>query len=271
MIDDTLYDYNFLKSDKKLGLTVIVDGVNVYDKCNADLIDYEVVPATINKDIYKHLGKHDYRLNSFSLGEMLLNLSFYLGADTQHNAFMNLNNLLSLFLNKIPIIKIGDTDFEYVCVIESSDVVHTTVKHYYKVDLVLNAIKRLSLVSLTFDNTTSTKKIKYSGSIPCGINIVFVTNKNNSTVRFKLNDGEQYTFYKTNEDYNTFNIDGIKGKILAATSYNNYVSGNTVNWFLNTDIIDFPKLVYGENTLQILTQLSDIQNIKVEYYPLFVI
>ena len=65
MIDDTLYDYNFLKSDKKLGLTVIIDGVNVYDKCNADLIDYEVVPATINKDIYKHLGKHDYRLNSF--------------------------------------------------------------------------------------------------------------------------------------------------------------------------------------------------------------
>lgn len=259
----------------KLGLTVTINGDDVYNICNADLIDYEVVPSTITKDTYKYLGKHNYRLNSFTLGDSSLQLRFYVGGITEQLAQININTLLSYFINKVPVVTISDTEFEYVCVLSSVESANTTVDYYYEVKLTIDAIKRLPLVNVERDNPIGGYNIVYNGDIPSGLNVIFQTINNQSSVSFNVKDPSgninSYTF-RGIANYSIINLDGINGKIYVATSLNNLESGNVVNWFLKTDIIDFPKLYYGKNSITITSGVNNkISKIIWQYYPLFMV
>lgn len=259
----------------KLGLTVTINGDDIYNVCNADLIDYEVVPSTITKDTYKYLGKHNYRLNSFTLGDSSLQLRFYVGGITEQLAQININILLSYFINKVPVITISDTEFEYICVLSSVESINTTVDYYYEVKLTIDAIKRLPLVNDEVDNPLIVHNIIYNGDIPSGLNVILQTINNQSSVSFNIKDSSgninSYTFSDI-ANYSIINLDGINGKIYVATSLSNLESGNVVNWFLKTNVIDFPKLCYGNNSITVTSGISGkISKIICQYYPLFMV
>lgn len=259
----------------RLGLTVLVDNNNVYNICNADLIDYKVVPSPITKDTYKYLGKHNYRLNDFKLGNLSLQLRFYVNGNTEQLAKENVNILLSYFIRKVPIVSISDTLYEYVCVLSSVECENTTVDYYYEVKLTLDAIKRLPMVSVEDTPSVMNRNIVYDGSISSGLNVTLVTINNQSSVKLRFTDSlGNISFYTFNDlgNYSVINLDGINGKVLVATSLSNLRSGNSYNWFLHTDITDFPKLTKGTNYLYVVTGVSNkVSQIIWQYYPLYMV
>lgn len=272
------YDDNYYAIDRKLGLSVLVDGESVYMSCNADLIDYSVSPPEISKNIYKYVGKHAYRPITFSLGNSNLVLRFYVGGSTEELAQKNVNVLLSYFIDKTPVVKIGDTSYEYVCSLSDFTSEYTKVKHYYEVQITCNAIKRLPFKEKPISFTSGAiQEFDYEGTALAGINVIFVVSSSNSQTKLPFyiqNPDGVITRYEIgiSGSYKAFSIDGLNGKVLAGTTLNAIDTGLGNNWFSNTDIIDFPVLKSGKNKIGVTSfNTAYLSQCIVRYYPLFTV
>lgn len=259
--------------DNQLGYPVIVNGKNLYDY-NADLIDYNLVPVQIAYDVFKKIGKHNYIINQYQNDNNGIDFSFYVGGATYTEAQLNINRVVGEFQKDAPVIvSIGDSDFEYVCILSSVMVSYTKVLHYYKLDISVIAVKRLPMVKLTYNAIEVAEPIyiENTGVIPSGMLLYINSSKIGSQIKVTYGQEINTTITISNANlYNYHVIDGLDGRVLrgdaASPNFENYI-----NNFQNTDLFQFPVLYPGENTISIEAAANDIVNLEIRYYPTFLV
>lgn len=272
------YDKNFLFKDRQLGQNTFVNDKNIYDEFDADLISITPSVPAIEKNIYKSIGRHTYRINTFNMGNNGIELKFYIGGHTQQEAELNVNKLLSEFIDKTALVKTDGIDFEYVCVIESFNTEYTGVEFYHLVTIVANAIKRLPVVKYDFGSGffSSVEDViitfENNGIVNSGLDIVIRFSGGNSftvSCLTKTNKISEISFTDLSTSNYYYKIGGLDGVV--------YRSGNSgfnspVNVFLNTDLVDFPIVKPGENSLEFIQQTAgQIKSASVSFYPTFIV
>ena len=261
------YISDYVNKDKHLGIPCIVDGRDVYDLYNADLIEEpELSPENIDSDFFSNAGGSSFYINYFKMPSFSMSVKFYVGGSTSLEAQTNYSKFISYFNGRVAVMQFGDTEFEYVCSLKSFDISYTNVKYYYLLSITFNAIKRLPKVSAIISNNISSGFIINNvGTKDSGV--ILVIDGTYSSLNIVVND-------------NTINVtdipsgkilvlDGLDGVIAAADSYDDYKDGDYLNLFLYSDIIVFPKLLPGVNNISVSG--GTIQNVIIEYYPLFIL
>lgn len=273
---DKPYDDKYGLTDPLLGDSVTVNGVSLYDY-NADLIDYEPVIATITNDLYKRVGRHSYIINRQTFGNNGIKLRFYIGGVNFQQAQINCNKVLRELSKDVVVINIGDTEFEYVGVLNSYTTKYTEVSHYYLLEATMIAVKRLPYIVKEFTETQVAQGIVINndGVINCGVLVAIEGLLTDSSIKVVVNDVEidvnNFSSYK----YHI--IDGLNGKVLCDsveegifTDLDSSEFEHTTNNFINTTLVEFPYLVPGNNTMNIVCDNNSISRVIVKYYPLFV-
>ena len=277
-IYDYGYDKNFLFKDRQLGQNVIINDKNVYDEFDADLITAATLPPQIDKSIYKSLGKHKYNINTFNVGGNSLELMFYVGGHTYQEAQLNVNKLIQEFIDNTVIIKLDESDFEYVCVIDSYKSEYTQVEFYYLVTIIASAVKRLPLVKLDYGSTyfTENTEVEFTfnnnGVINSGLDIIIRFGGDTSfTINCKGKAGKTNLINFTNISSSNYyyKVGGIDGVVHRA---GNTAFSTFINVFLNTDLIDFPIVKPGDNIVKFIqNSTGKIKSVSLQFYPTFVI
>lgn len=271
------YDDKYGLTDPLLGDQVTVNGVSLYDY-NADLINYEPVVATITNDLYRKVGKHSYIINRQTFGNNGVKLRFYIGGTNSQQAQINCNKVLRELSKDIVVISIGDTEFEYVGVLNSYTTKYTEVSHYYLLEATMIAVKRLPYVVEEFTESQAINGIVINneGVINCGVLIAIDGLLIDDSIKIAVNNVEcdinNFSSYK----YHI--IDGLNGKILCdSVEEGIFVDSDSnefehaTNNFINTTLVEFPYLVPGNNTISITCDAGSISKVIVKHYPLFVI
>lgn len=271
--DRELYNVDFTTLDSQLGYSVVVNGVNLYGLCCADLISYDLVPAKINYSSFKNVGKSSYFLNQYKNNDNGIKFSFYVGGASYQEAQININKLINAFQSNAPVIvKIGDTDFEYVCILTDVSVSDTDVFHYYKVVLTTIAVKRLALVSTTFNSSAISSGITITnqGTVPSGVLLFLSTSKTSQEIQIRYGQNNIFKTITINNAnlYSYHVIDGIDGRVLRGASYSTSFT-NYVNNFGNVDLYEFPVVCNGDNQINFIQTSGDITQLTVKYYPVF--
>lgn len=274
---DKPYDDKYGLTDPLLGDPVTVNGVSLYDY-NADLINYEPVVATITNDLYRKVGKHSYIINRQTFGNNGIKLRFYIGGTNSQQAQINCNKVLRELSKDIVVINIGDTEFEYVGVLNSYTTKYTEVSHYYLLEATMIAVKRLPYVVEEFTESQAINGIVINneGVINCGVLIAIDGLLTDDSIKIDVNNVEcdinNFSSYK----YHI--IDGLNGKILCdSVEEGIFVDSDSnefehaTNNFINTTLVEFPYLVPGNNTISITCDAGSISKVIVKHYPLFVI
>ena len=278
MFNDRLpYDDGYCLLDPMLGDSVVVNGNSLYDY-NADLINYEPVVAQITNDLYKKVGRHSYIINRQTFGNNGIKLRFYIGGANFQQAQINCNRVLRELSKDIVVINIGDTEFEYVGVLNSYTIKYTDVYHYYLLEATMIAVKRLPYIVDEFTESQITQGVTISndGVINCGVLIAIDGLLTDNSIKVAVNDVEidinNFSSYK----YHI--IDGLDGNILCDsveegifTDLDSSEFEHATNNFINTTLVEFPYLVPGDNTINITCDNNSISRVIVKYYPLFVI
>lgn len=271
--DRELYNSDFTTLDSQLGYPVVVNGINLYGLCCADLISYDLVPAKINYSAFKNIGKSSYFLNQYKNNDNGIKFSFYVGGASYQEAQININKLINVFQSNAPVIvKVGDTDFEYVCILTDVSVGDTDVFHYYKVVLTTIAVKRLALISSTFQSSAIASGITITnqGTISSGILLFLSTSKTSEEIQIRYGQNNVFKTITINNAnlYSYHVIDGIDGRVLRSNSYNANFT-NYINNFGNVDLYEFPVVRNGNNQINFIQTSGDITQLIVKYYPVF--
>lgn len=274
---DKFYDDKYGLIDPLLGDPVIVNGVSLYDY-NADLINYEPVVATITNDLHRKVGKHSYIINRQTFGNNGIKLRFYIGGTNSQQAQINCNKVLRELSKDVVVINIGDTEFEYVGVLNSYTMKYTEVSHYYLFEATMIAVKRLPYVAEEFTESQITNGIEINneGVISCGVLIAIEGLLTDSDIKITVNGVEceinNFSSYK----YHI--VDGLNGKILCDSveegifvDLDSDEFEHATNNFINTTLVEFPYLVPGNNNVSITCDAGSISRVIVKHYPLFVI
>ena len=271
------YDDKYGLTDLLLGDPVIVNGTSLYDY-NADLIDYEPVVATITNDLYRKVGKHSYIINRQTFGNNGIKLRFYIGGTNLQQAQINCNKVLRELSKDIVVINIGDTEFEYVGVLNSYTTKYTEVSHYYLLEATMIAVKRLPYVVEEFTESQAVNGIEVNneGVINCGVLIAIEGLLTDSDIKISVNNVKCEINNFSNYKYHI--VDGLNGKILCDSveegifvdsDYSEFE--HATNNFINTTLIEFPYLVPGDNIITITCDEGSISKVIIKHYPLFVI
>lgn len=277
-MDNSIYggscDSNFYLWDNQLGYPVFVNNKNLYNYCNADLIEYKIKPIDISYDIFKKIGKYSYIINSYKDGNGGIEFSFYVGGRTTTESILNVNRLIFEFKNNMPVVvKIGDSDFEYVCVMVDVTVSYTQVQNYYKVNLSAIAIKRFPMVELIYTAGQIVPEIYFYnvGMVDSGLLVFWKSSKIGSTIKFAYGHDYYNTITVSNANLYYYHvIDGLDGKVLSGSS-NSSTFENYTNNFINTDLVQFPIVSPGENKVKFTQAEGDVTNLILRYYPTFLV
>lgn len=278
MFNDRLpYDDGYGLLDPMLGDSVVVNGNSLYDY-NADLINYEPVVATITNDLYKRAGRYSYIINRQTFGNNGIKLRFYIGGVNSQQAQINCNKVLRELSKDIVVINIGDTEFEYVGVLNSYTIKHTDVYNYYLFEATMVAVKRLPYIVDEFTESQAIDGIiiNNDGVINCGVLIAIDGLLTDDSIKIAVNNVE---FDINNfSSYKYHIIDGLDGKILCDSveeglfiDLDSNEFEHATNNFINTTLVEFPYLVPGDNIITITCDEGSISRVIVKYYPLFVI
>ena len=237
----------FYKQDERIGSYCTINGKDVYNLFNADLKSITPTASKITTNFSKAVGVSNLHINSYVIDTGGIKLVFYVGGMYKEDCYINTSNLISECKNCI--IKTSEDSFEYVSVMTDFDVKETGVEFYNEVTITFSAIKRLPVVT---KEVKSGDIIKNIGSIESGAKYI-ITPQTSITI-FTIND----ITIKNLSSNLQFIIDGLNGEVKC----------NGINRFLDTDLVNFPKVTPGDNTIN-----YSVENAKVEviYYPTFII
>lgn len=235
------------------------DGVNVFQKYDADLVNCTISPGSVSTTYRRASGKSSFHTYNFDFNASTMTLHFYVHGFSQDDAIMNVNGLVMAAKN--PIVKLADDepDFEYATMLDSYSVSYTEVEWYYDVTIVMKAIRRMKLRTVTASSVTSVS-FDNPGTIASGAKVDVVRAELDKNVHLSLNFGDsevsQDIAIKEMIGNVNFIIDGIDGKVL---------DRNGVNKILQTDLVKFPKVKPGRNELKSNKPLSW----AISFYPTF--
>lgn len=242
-----------------LGGFVTFDGVNVFQKYDADLVNCTISPGSVSTTYRRASGKSSFHTYNFDFNASTMTLRFYVHGFSQDDAMVKVNSLVRAAKN--PIVKFVDDepDFEYATMLDSYSVSYTEVEWYYDVTIVMKAIRRMKLRTVIASSVTSVS-FDNPGTIASGAKVDVVRAELDKNVHLSLNFGNievgQDIAIKEMIGNVNFIINGIDGKVL---------DNNGVNKILQTDLVKFPKVKPGMNSLKSNKPLSWI----ISFYPTF--
>lgn len=234
------------KRTTRIGSACRVNGKDVFALFDADLKEIKTEPAVVSATYRKKAGLSGLRKTSFEYGAGTLQLTFYVGGASKEEAFRNTAGLIAECEQCT--VAVDEDSFEYDAIIsDTPKVTETKVPFYNEVVMVFACIKRHPLVTRVFDGGFGT--FYNVGLLESGLRIKIVPTKAIASLTVA---GITVKNLVANR---TFVIDGIEGKVECLG----------VNSFMDTDLIEFPKVVPGENKITSSTSVK----IEVEYYPVF--
>lgn len=246
---------DFYKHDRRLGPTLEFNGVDVYGRFNADVHTFTPIQGSIDNTVQRKVSRSAFDVFNFDFGAGTLEVGAYVGGANKLDMLMNVNGYIAA-AQKCIIYYSEDIGFEFDANLESYSVTDAGVEWFSDVTLTFNAIRRMQLT--TESSTRSSFEFENLGSVPSGVRITIVPSFGYSNATLTLNDNLDtemvIRFPKLTKSYK-FIIDGIDGK----------VTENGINAILNTDLISFPKVYPGINTVSI----NFSGTITIEYYPTF--
>lgn len=234
-------------SDLRLGSYCTINDKDVYNLFNADLKSIESVAGKVTTNYSKKIGMSSFNLNSYDIATGSIKITFYVGGILKEDMYINTSNLISEC--KECTIKTSEDNFEYIAVMTDFNVKETGVDFYNEVEITLSAIKRLQMVEV--ESNTGVLNFKNVGNVESGAKYIITPNADIES--FMINK----ITIKNLISGLPFIIDGINGEIRC----------NGVNRFLDTDLVNFPKVKQGDNKIT----FSGNANVKVCYYPTFII
>lgn len=239
---------DFYQSDRCLGSVCTVNGKNVYGLFNADLKEIKPIVGSIAANYSKSIGASSLHVNNYELGTSGIQMVFYVGGAHKEDCYINTSNLIAECRNCV--IKTDADGFEYVSILTGYNINETGIEFYNEVTLTFATVRRLPLVTKVLENGNGV--VKNIGSIKSGARLVITPSSNIEA--FTING----ITIKNMSSGLPFVIDGIVGEVKC----------NGINRFLDTDLIEFPKVYPGDNEIVV----SDT-NVKVEvsFYPTFIV
>lgn len=241
-----MFDYNtdYYTQDKRVGEQLFISGKDAYVECNADLSRFAVYLEESVEEYAKMCGNSAFRTCGSSESDKKAELEFYVGGASDEEAQTNLSNLLNMCKSCV-IYKSNDI-YEYPAILTGNEVEEPQIENYYLLKLEFVVIRRKPIVQSVITGTTD---IFNEGNTPSGVRFRILPIKNVEVVSIF---GIAITDLQPNVEYV---IDGIEGRVTA----------NGVNYFAHTDIVDFPKVKPGWNSI---TVSQDVP-ITVEFYPVY--
>lgn len=237
----------YYRVDMQCGSIVTVNGKNVYNLYNADLKSIKFNSGTISSDFSKSVGGSGLFVNNHDIGIGGFTAIFYVGGLYKEDSEINVSNLIAECSRCV--FRTDEDSFEYDSVLESFSCEDTGVYNFKKVELKFRAIKRLPMVTKEFNSSPA--NFNNQGSIKSG---AILRIKHSGNVQSAIVDGITVSNLSGNLD---FVIDGISGEVKC----------NGINRFLDTDLIEFPKVSPGNNSIT----FSNGVTLEVSFYPTFVI
>lgn len=234
--------------DQRLGSVCTINNKDAYGLFNADLKELSPVAGSVAASFSTALGASSLDVVNHQLGVSGVKAVFYVGGINKEFCYTNVSNLIAECCNCI--IRTDEDRFEYAAVLTSYAVKETGVDFYNEVTLTFSAVKRLPLVVRTFDGTDCT--FTNVGSLRSGVKIRIVPKSDLDSL---VVSGITISNLASGQP---FVIDGLEGKVTC----------NGINKFLDTDLIEFPKVNPGHNNFAVSS--SEVV-IEVSYYPTFVI
>lgn len=218
---------------------MIINGVKQTD---VKVLSSKLIPLE-NQDSNEFIGNNPI-INEGNINFGKLELKLFISADTKDNLDIKISNLASK-LRKC-IIQLEDSSLEYVGNISGNVNISPITAVNYEITLSIRGYSRGILQTHITDSNNY--KINIKGNRECGIIISYTATIDHIDLNLC---GYEIKNIKKND---LIILDGIKKK----------VTKNGVNCFLDTNIFKFPSLKPGGNTL-----ISDVSNIKIQYYPLY--
>lgn len=231
-------------NDKRIGDECYIDGVDVYREYAADLKEFYMLPGAITLDYTENTGVSAFNVYSSALDGKGAVMVFYVCGNSEEDLQENISNLLVACRKCV--IQTTASRFEYPAILTEYSDDDTGVEYYHLVTMNFIVIKRLPLVT---HELTGNGSVKNLGNVESGMRMEITPTT--ATSSFKIN-GITVKNLKAKE---TFIIDGIEGKVTAGG----------INRFLDTDIIDFPKIRPGMNEIVMSANMP----VKVSFYPVF--
>lgn len=242
---------NYYVNDQRCGPAVTINNKSAYYEFSADLKSLVPVAGNVETNYFKATGRSSWFVNNHEIQPGQIVATFYVGGAEKQDCYMNTSNLITECSECV--IKTDEDEFEYVAVLTSVDFRETGIEFFNEVILTFSAIRRLGLVEHTLTKTSGHTYASFInvGSIASGLRIEVTPSTSVSSVVVA-------GITLTNLTAGTvFVIDGITGD----------VKNGNLNGFLHTDLIDFPKVVPGENRIEFGSNVA----VKVKYYPTFMI
>ena len=242
---ETINDY--YSFDCRCGSIVTINGKSAYDLFNADLKEKKAIAGEITADFRRILNSSGLSISKYDINTGGLEMAFYVGGNSKQECDMRTSHLIAECRQCV--IKTDEDDFEYLSVLTEFDIEYTGVDYYNEVVLTFSTIKRMPLSVHTF---TGGGTYNNAGSIESGARLTVTTTQDTAEL---VIDGITIKNLSANIP---FIIDGILGE----------VKSNGINRFSDTDLIDFPKALPGNNTIE---ASDDTCTIEVAFYPTFIV
>lgn len=241
--DDTA-DLQYYNRDPQLGDILTINEKNAYVRYNADLIS--VTPqATEAQQQYMQLpGKCGLIGYGKKWPVQQLDVQLYVGGAGPDEALINMSNLLAECEDCV--LRHSGSRFEYAALLQSHDAQQAGVGNYHLLKMQFLAVRRLPLRSISLSGPGV---VVNPGNISSGVRYTMTPSKSIDTAQIcgitvkNLASGVSLC------------IDGIRGTVTA---------GGT-NKFGDTDLIDFPVILPGQNLITVAPAMP----VTVDFYPLF--
>lgn len=225
-----------------------INNKNTHSCFGAILKELKTFAGSIQSNTSKRVGASRLKASNYEIQTGTVEATFYVKGDTEEACSLNVSNLVLECQDCI--IKTADTNFEYACILTGVTSEDTGIDFYKQVTLQFNAIKRLPLVVVPLDHETLSTTVHNRGNVPSGLVLKITAISEMDAIKVC---GITVTNLSAGD---VFIIDGLEGTVKC----------NGINRFLDTDLIDFPKIQPGNNLIEI--QEGEC-NLVVSFYPTF--
>lgn len=253
---------DFYKHDRRCGPVVRMNGEDLYAKYNADLVSITPSPGSIDLSYKRNTGRSSFTTYLSVDNNPTYDAMFYVGGANKMDMMLNINGLIAACKSGILYVD-EDLACEYEAVLSSFSYEDTGIEWFSSVTLTFQAIRRFPLVTETVDDDSSIT-FENLGTVESGMRISVSTNGTITPFSIVINRGIEGAENQIDLDALTGNltfvIDGIEGT----------VRENGVNAMLKTTLVNFPKVLPGDNTIEFKkNSVNAYVDATIEYYPTF--
>lgn len=239
-----VFNGEYYEGDRRTGERCFMNGKDIYEEFNADVLEFAVSDGEIEQDYIKSSGSSGFEVFENTVMPKRAVMKCYVGGPSNEEALMNISNLKKECMKCL--IQLEMHRLEYPAVLISSATELTGVDYFYLITIEFSVITRFPLVEMSITGNT----------------IFFNEGNTSSGVKFEIKPIRVVNNFRIHgiainriDAGHTFIIDGMKCTVM----------DNGVNRFADTDLMAFPEINGGRNEII----MSESVPVKVSFYPVF--